>query len=231
MAARNIPPPLEPALRLPPEDTSLVLLTGILGASTNWLVLRFLYSYLSSSSSSSPLPGRRHRASGTSEGPGESAANAVSVVLVSFMRDFTFWREGAARLGLDLDGLSQKARFVFVDGLSGLFVHPPTAHGPGEVGAGQQRILSDPTLPAFREQVEKGIAEARALNPGSKTVLVLDQPDLLLAASGEDISSQALQEVLLDLREVCTPWTFHSGICDRSHTNTNLSQSKSTRQS
>jgi hypothetical protein len=68
----RIPPLLEQYLALPPE-ASLILLTSILGASTNWLVLRHLYSYLKT------LPD-------------------VGVVLVSFMRDGTFWRENASRL-------------------------------------------------------------------------------------------------------------------------------------
>ena len=73
----RIPPLLEPYLALPPE-ASLVLLTSVLGASSNWLVLRYLYSYLKSSST------------------GEN--KDVGVVLVSFMRDGAFWREGAGRL-------------------------------------------------------------------------------------------------------------------------------------
>lgn len=77
MSTTKIPPLLEPYLSLPPE-ASLILLTSVLGASSNWLVLRHLYSYLRSSS-------------------GERGAD-VGVVLVSFMRDRAFWREGAGRL-------------------------------------------------------------------------------------------------------------------------------------
>ncbi len=74
----RIPPLLEPYTYLPPPE-SLVLLTSVLGASTNWLVLRFLYDALS--------PNR------------DSAAESeTAVVLVSFMRDFDFWRDGARRL-------------------------------------------------------------------------------------------------------------------------------------
>lgn len=76
----RIPPLLEPYLALPPE-ASLILLTSVLGAGSNWLVLRYLYSYL--------------------RGPGSAADEAkggTGVVLVSFLRDGAFWRDGAARL-------------------------------------------------------------------------------------------------------------------------------------
>lgn len=74
MAAR-IPPLLEPYLALP-DEASLILLTNVLGASSNWLVLRYIYSILKS------------------QDEGENAG----VVLVSFMRDSTFWREGGGRM-------------------------------------------------------------------------------------------------------------------------------------
>lgn len=77
----RIPPLLEPYLALPPE-ASLILLTSVLGASTNWLVLRFLHGALIGSESSPDAP---------------QDAEA-KVVLVSFMRDFAFWKENAKRL-------------------------------------------------------------------------------------------------------------------------------------
>ena len=77
----RIPPLLEPYLALPPE-ASLTLLTSVLGASSNWLVLRFLHSTLIR-----PEP--------LSESPREDDAK---LVLVSFMRDFAFWKENGRRL-------------------------------------------------------------------------------------------------------------------------------------
>lgn len=78
----RIPSLLEPYLALPPE-ASLILLTSVLGASSNWLVLRFLYNNLQSQEA----PG--------SEQPQEGH---TKILLVSFMRDFAFWRENARRL-------------------------------------------------------------------------------------------------------------------------------------
>lgn len=77
----RIPPLLESYLALPPE-ASLVLLTSVLEASTNWLVLRFLHSALSSSEISS----------------GVETEDEPKVLLVSFMRDLVFWKENAKRL-------------------------------------------------------------------------------------------------------------------------------------
>ena len=77
----RIPPLLEPYLTLPPE-ASLILLTSVLGASSNWLVLRFLHSALIGSDASSDSP----------------QEDEAKVVLVSFMRDLAFWKENAKRL-------------------------------------------------------------------------------------------------------------------------------------
>jgi elongator complex protein 6 len=77
----RIPPLLEPYLALPPE-ASLVLLTSVLGASSNWLVLRFFHSALIGSETLSSTP----------------REDEAKVVLVSFMRDLAFWKENAKRL-------------------------------------------------------------------------------------------------------------------------------------
>src|SRR6266536_2515722 len=73
----RIPPLLEPYLALPPE-ASLILLTSVLGASSNWLILRFLHSALN--------------------GSGAAPGDGTKVLLVSFMRDLAFWKENGRRL-------------------------------------------------------------------------------------------------------------------------------------
>jgi elongator complex protein 6 len=77
----RIPSLLEPYLALPPE-ASLILLTSVLGASSNWLILRFLSSTLQ----------------GQDAAPQGSQGGDTKVLLVSFMRDLAFWRENARRL-------------------------------------------------------------------------------------------------------------------------------------
>jgi hypothetical protein len=86
--AFRIPHLLEPYLSLPPE-CSLTLISGVLGASTNWVVLRYLYSALSRK-----LPG----VSPDEELASGKADTDAAVVLVSFMRDFAFWRDGISKL-------------------------------------------------------------------------------------------------------------------------------------
>ncbi|EQB51292.1 hypothetical protein CGLO_09163 [Colletotrichum gloeosporioides Cg-14] len=171
--ATRIPHLLEPYLALPPECAQ-ILLTSVLGASTNWLVLRYLYSYL-----------RR---------PTEDAtADDTRVVLVSFMRDFAFWKEGAGRLGLDLETLGRSGKFVFVDGLSGLFsdAAPPATKG--------RRTLRGAKIADVQRELEAAVADVSG--GGGKVVLVVDQPDFLLAATGEEVGGLVVKNMLLDLQE------------------------------
>ena len=77
----QIPHLLTPYLSLPRDSGSLTLLTSVLGASTNWLILRYLQSYLRPSPSTSP---------------GDEPE--IRVLLISFLRDAGFWREGARKL-------------------------------------------------------------------------------------------------------------------------------------
>ena len=74
--SRKIPLLLDPFVRLP-QEAGLVVLTSVLGASANWLALRWVYGGLKEF--------------------GDEGGD-VSVVLVSFMRDFAFWKDGAQKL-------------------------------------------------------------------------------------------------------------------------------------
>lgn len=105
MSTRNRTPPLlEPYLRLPSPGTQL-LLTGVLDSTPNWLVTRLLRSAFTASTET--------------ETPEEKD---VTVVLVSWLRDYEFWKNEARRgAGIDLARLAQQDRFVFVDGLTHLF--------------------------------------------------------------------------------------------------------------
>jgi len=75
----RIPLLLEPYLTLPPE-ASLILLTDVLGATSNWLILRFLCNTLNA---------KQEQLDGNEE---------TKVVFVSFLRDLPFWKEGGKRL-------------------------------------------------------------------------------------------------------------------------------------
>ncbi|EHK43026.1 uncharacterized protein TrAtP1_001805 [Trichoderma atroviride] len=179
--SNKIPPLLEQHLALP-REASLTILANTLGASSNWLVLRYLYSILLQ-------PGR-----GADAGLGEAEAGP-GVVFLSFMRDLAFWREGASRMGLDLDTLSRAGRFSFVDGLTGLL-----SGGRGsESTADRGRVLLSGKPDDVRRTLEAAIADVRSSGP---KILIIDQLDELLAIFGdEDVTGPALEGMLLSLRE------------------------------
>ncbi|KAK0370320.1 hypothetical protein CLIM01_12322 [Colletotrichum limetticola] len=181
----RIPHLLESYLALPSEYAQ-ILLTSVLGASTNWLVLRYLYTYL-----------RKVNAAGEEGAGSASQSEDVRVVLVSFMRDFAFWKEGAGRLGLDLEGLGRSGKFVFVDGLSGLFSSPHQAPPPTTPKG--RRTIRGARLADIQRELDGAISDVSAAD--AKTVLIVDQPDLLLAASGEDLTGLALRDMLLGVQE------------------------------
>jgi elongator complex protein 6 len=187
----RIPTLLEPYLSLP-HETSLILLTSVLGASTNWLVTRYLHTLLTPSRSS----------------PG-SPPDDVTVILLSFLRDYSFWRDAAGRLGTDLDAAGRKGRVVFVDGLTGLFV-PPNARGePGGVRTGREGwcvTLGSGRLEDVRRVMNGVVDQVRSAGGGDggerKVVLVVDQLDLLLAAGEGGGMGVVVGDMLAEWREV-----------------------------
>ncbi|KAL2131994.1 hypothetical protein VTI74DRAFT_4326 [Chaetomium olivicolor] len=207
----RLPPLLEPYLSLP-REASLVVLTSVLGASTNWLVCRHLYALLKSSSHSAPHSPSPPPLTGdaTQQDPGN-----VAVLLVSFLRDFSFWKESLARLGLDLEAAARRGSFGYVDGLAGdLFSQGQgqrqqqqqqqqrvgwrravTSATPGEIG----RVVFQGV-----EQLQRGLTTASASTESRerKVVLVIDGLDFVLAASDPTPgAAMALTEMLMELRE------------------------------
>lgn len=156
-----IPPLLSSYLALP-QESSLSLLTSVLGASSNWLVLRFLYSALTP-----------HKAAETND----VSENETKVVFISWLRDWSFWKEGAKRLGVDL---SKSSRITLIDGLG-------TGFGLGDKGI---------------EQVEEKVSAAilKSKEDGSRVMVVLDGIDFLLAATDSSVGD--LLDCVGELREV-----------------------------
>ncbi|KAF2435114.1 hypothetical protein EJ08DRAFT_693005 [Tothia fuscella] len=118
----KIPSLLSPYILSPPND-SLILLTNTLGTSANWLVIRYLCGALSSDAaaqrSKKSQDGQSRHDPDTN---GEAEATDLAVVLVSWVRDFEFWRTETRRAaGIDLAYLAQSRRFAFVDGLTSLY--------------------------------------------------------------------------------------------------------------
>ncbi|KAL2269423.1 hypothetical protein VTJ83DRAFT_1607 [Remersonia thermophila] len=186
MASRSIPPLLEPylaAAAAPNAAGSLVLLTSVLGTSANWLVLRYIQALLRPSggagtgigfgaAASNPAARKEEEEEEEEEGEeGEEGEDGeedeAAVLLVSFLRDLAFWREGLARLGVDLEAAARRGRFAFVDGLcGGLFGGSSPSPSPA-LGQGQ-----GPGRPAWRRPLASP-------EPGALSKAVLDAAEQL----------------------------------------------------
>ncbi|KAF3390591.1 hypothetical protein F1880_009174 [Penicillium rolfsii] len=215
-------PPLPPLLTSYLSDqreSSLTLVSSILGATSNWLILRYLYAALGKPPSSNISIGTDEQSHGAKR----------KVVLVSFLRGWEFWKAEAKRLGLDLARLAEKQQFAFVDGLSELFNSSSSAsstsvntgsaarttlplRSQGAVpGRGPPSTVTarQPATESLRQRepgaVKKlhftghGIAAMDAMEKdivseinrhkstttdGDEILLIVDQPDFLLAATG-----------------------------------------------
>ncbi|KAG9187747.1 hypothetical protein G6011_05618 [Alternaria panax] len=191
----RIPPLLQAYVELPRDD-SILLLTSTLGASANWLLVRFLCSALSTTT--------------RQDGGGE----AHGVVLVSWMREYDFWRQEARKgAGLDVEQLRKDRRFAFVDGLgadsqTNVQTTPraaapsatpaqrgppvlPARGPPGRTGpAGAPRpatstpghyTLGSLEMADITATVSRAISSLATSAAHPHTLVVLDNPDLLLA--------------------------------------------------
>ncbi|KAI9769437.1 MAG: hypothetical protein M1840_004139 [Geoglossum simile] len=184
MSTTRIPLKLEPYVRIPPKF-SLTLLTSVLGASTNWLVLRFLHSALAA-----PLAAIDNNTAATK---GDSNGyNEYTVLLTSFLRDKNFWVEGARRIGLDLGREERKGRWRFVDGLAlggeGVKreLEPRTATAAGEDGGGKAVVVVDAVDWMVVEHgnesgVEEWLGEVMSMPSTYTTILTLSADRPLLS--------------------------------------------------
>jgi len=98
---RTIPLLLHPYTALP-QPTSLTLLTSVLNASTNWLLLRFLCGALASNSDEPEAEEKWNKTGKAAPSEGvqewrEHGEGEVRVVFVSFLRDWEFWRREGGR--------------------------------------------------------------------------------------------------------------------------------------
>ncbi|PQE24282.1 family UPF0405 protein [Rutstroemia sp. NJR-2017a BVV2] len=187
--SKSIPPLLQPYLALPSES-SLILLTSVLGASPNWLILRYIHSLLLPSPSTST-------SSTESEGPVEPR-----ILFVSFLRDLNFWRENGRKIGLDLDKLHQTSRLHFVDGLSGLHL-PATAVPNPPYGT----ILRDPSPSVIFPILTKLISTLQSSPSSTPTpppiILIIDSLDYLLSCSASaQTQTPSISSHLLTLRSL-----------------------------
>ncbi|PQE19255.1 hypothetical protein CJF32_00010965 [Rutstroemia sp. NJR-2017a WRK4] len=181
--SKSIPPLLQPYLALPSES-SLILLTSVLGASPNWLILRYIHSLL--------LPSPSTSTSAENEGPIEP-----KILFVSFLRDLNFWRENGRKIGLDLDKLHQTSRLHFVDGLSGL--HLPASAVPNPPYG---TILRDSSPDVIFPILSKLIATMQSPSSSTPIILIIDSLDYLLSCSAPHTPSTSISSHLLSLRSL-----------------------------
>lgn len=157
-----IPPLLHQYISAIPSG-SLILLTSTLGATTNWLLLRFIHAALKK--------------------PSHDQLNVVSentrVVLVTWLRDANFWRDGGRKLGINSEKLQ------VIDALS------------NRLGLGAGGLV----------ETEKEIMNAvgsvkEAMDGEGRAMLVLDGLDFLIAATACPVLD--IIDMVGELREVCT---------------------------
>jgi len=98
------------------------------------------------------------------------------------------------RLGLDLEKLTKLERFVFVDGLSGLFLPGGGKEKVGEV------VLRSHELESVAREIQGAIQRLRTM-ANENVVLIIDGVDSLLAAGGDDINAINLEAMFLRLQE------------------------------
>lgn len=97
--------------------------------------------------------------------------------------------------------MARAGRFVFVDGLTGLFNGEETrVSGP----ASKDRAIGK--VGDVRKEIEAALGAVRS----SRRVLIIDQLDVLLATSGDELTSVSLQNMVLSLREVIPPYDYNS---------------------
>lgn len=99
--------------------------------------------------------------------------------------------------GLDLESMKRAGRFSFVDGLTGLVT------GTGDADNGGHRVIKSSKEADVRKETDAAVAGLKT----SKNVLIVDQPDLLLALAQEGgLTGGSLSDLLLSLREVKSPF-------------------------
>ncbi|KAG6005718.1 hypothetical protein E4U21_007734 [Claviceps maximensis] len=174
-ARTPLPPLLEPYLAYPPQN-SLVLLTNVLGASSNWLVLRWVYALLGGRTSHvGDALGAHANADAHADADADELARAETTAL----------------------NLLNNNKFIFVDGLTALCL--PDTQLPAGSPAARDHLLRGTAVENVRKGLEDAIAEASARASEGRVVLVLDQMDAWLALG--EAGAVEVMDMLLGLRE------------------------------
>lgn len=158
-------PPIPPLLSQYISDIpsgSLTLLTSTLGATTNWLLLRFIRAALKNSSHDGP----------------SVVSKDTRVVLVSWLRDANFWKDGGRKLGIDSQNLQ------VIDALS------------NKLGLGTDSLVG------VEKEILKAAESAKeAMKGEGRVLLVMDGFDFLIAATACPVLDAI--DTVGEIREVC----------------------------
>ncbi|EED13835.1 conserved hypothetical protein [Talaromyces stipitatus ATCC 10500] len=180
---------------------SLTLITSVLAATSNWLLLRYLHSVLSATALSEEDGYNETIESGP--GRQKRRRRARRVVLVSFLREWMFWRGEGKRLGLDLQRFVDGDRFRYVDGLSGLFDRPQQEQGSvrpmtgGVMGSGRS-IPMRGAIDSTRPTTSSIPTSPQSKNPTPQQ----KQKQLLLSGQGITALNQLENDILAVIKSI-----------------------------
>ncbi|ERF69941.1 hypothetical protein EPUS_05485 [Endocarpon pusillum Z07020] len=197
-----IPSNLSPLLKLPAPG-SLTLITSVLDATSNWLLLRYIYAALRPENQDGHATTAARVAVGANEETTHDKNKDLKVILISFLRPFELWREMGKKIGLDLPSLlsASNPRLIYIDAFTHLSYPPstPTPPLPHQPHANIHTLAPLTTLATLESRLLSLIPTHLPLQ---NYVLVLDSPDLLLAASPPtaNIAPLTLSSLLLTLR-------------------------------
>ncbi|KAL9127170.1 MAG: hypothetical protein Q9217_003903 [Psora testacea] len=148
-----IPPVLSPYLSIF-SSGSLILLTGTVGASTNWLLLRFVAASLKGKGAKRLSDGLNLHSNHDGD------VGKVSVTLASWLREADFWKDGGRKLGIDFQ------KVTIIDAFS------------SNLG------LDTNDLAALKKEILRAVGKAKeGPQSDEQVLLILDGLDFLLSAT------------------------------------------------
>lgn len=186
-----IPALLSPLLQTPPKACSLYLLTSVLSASTNWLVLRFIYAALLAGEGreKKSLLNDNNKNNYNNNNNGTTTTGEFRVLMISWLRGLELWGEMGKKLGVDFSRGGGGGKLAFLDGLG-------SAANFGGGGGGGVREVEREILNAVQrlKQNDEGPGQQR------RVLVILDGVDFLAAAMGAEVTE--LMDMITEIREV-----------------------------
>ncbi|PPJ59714.1 hypothetical protein CBER1_10801 [Cercospora berteroae] len=152
------------------------------GVFVNWLTARFIGSALQNFNSSS-----------TAGLEGQQSDDRVAVLVVSWMRDLKFWQDEVRRVaGIDISKPLFAKRFAFVNCFNTTTPNTSLSDTQSLISSAISKLSTSTSSSEQETQEQKT----------PKILLILDQPDLLLATHNPTHPSLDLSTFLLNLRSI-----------------------------